>query len=137
MTKEVKFVRTIVSSMQSSHTRHRAPIRIRDPETQKTATLSHPSSSANPLLSLVCQTRQRLIDNPSFRAPYVKCLRDLHRGAKSPMVKRHLCRVRRSNSRPTDADVLEFLVVYWPEVLLTKDPDQMPRFIEDVWKVRP
>ena len=35
-------------------------------------------------------------------------------------MKRHLCKVRQSDLRPTDADVLEFLVAYWPEILLTK-----------------
>jgi len=126
--------------MQLDHTRHPVPIRIRDLETQKTVTLSdisELSSSTNPLVSLVCQTRQRLLDNPSFRAPYVKCLRDLHRGAKSPIVKRHLCKIRRSHLKPTDADVLEFLVAYWPEILLLKDPDRMPSSIQDVERVRP
>ena len=128
--------------MQSNHTRHPVPIRIRDPETQQTATLldtseHFSSSSVNPLLSLVCQTRQCLLDNPSFRAPYVKCLRDLHRDAKSPIVKRHLCKVRRSTLQPTDADVLEFLVGYWPEVLLTKRVDRIPICIGDVERARP
>jgi len=133
------FFHTIFSPMQSDHTPHPAPIRIRDPETRQTATPSHPSelsSPVNPLLSLVSQTRQRLIDNPSFRAPYVKCLLDL-RAAKSPIVKRHLCKIRRSDTRPADADVLEFLVDYWPEVLLTKDPDRRPRSVRDVGRVWP
>ena len=38
---------------------------------------------------------------------------------------------------PTDADVLEFLVVYWPEVLLTNDLDRIPKYIGDVERVRP
>ena len=91
----------------------------------------------HPPQSLISQTRQRLLGNPPFRAPYVKCLHDLHRSPNSPVVKRHLCKGRRSDLRPTDADVLEFLVVYWPEVWLTKDLDRMPRFIGDVGKVRP
>ena len=130
---QVSFFYPIVSPMHSDHTHHPAPIRIRDPETQQTATLSDiselSSSSINPLLSLISQTRQRLLDNPSFRAPYVKCLHDLYCAAKSPRVKWHLRQVRRSDLRPTDEDVLEFLIVHWPEVLLTEDP-------EIFWSVR-
>ena len=95
------------------------------------------SSIVNPVFALIHTTRIQLLKHQIYREPFLKCLHSLYkpRQGHNPDQLSHLNDIR--PTKPTDADVRNFILHHWPEVSLKKRQEYMPRSLIDAGHVRP